>query len=135
MDETDFKIINALIENSRMTMRALAEKVHLTAPAAAARVQKLEDSGVIEGYTVKVNQSKIGLPIHAFITIMTDSPQHQSYLDFLKGRNEYIVNNFKISGEGCYMLEGRFPSYEETNDFLKALNNHANYKLAIVIDK
>jgi len=116
-------------------MKELGEKVHLTGPAATARVAKLEDSGIIEGYTIKVNQVKLGFYIHAFITIMTQNTTHQPYLTFIKTQEKYLINNYKISGEGCYLLECKFPSNEVMNHFLEELNEYANYKLSIVINK
>jgi len=135
LDKTDILILEELSKNSRMTMKELGEKVHLTGPATSARVTKLEESGVIEGYTIAVNQVKLGFFIHAFITIMMKDIFHQSYLSFIKTQEQYIVNNFKISGDGCYLLECKFPSYEQMNHFLEELNkHHANYKLSIVIN-
>lgn len=135
LDYTDMKILDELSRNSRITMKELGEKVHLTGPATSARVTKLEDSGVIEGYTIKVNRVKLGCYIHAFITIITESIFHQPYLSFIKTQDEYLINNYKISGDGCYILECRFPSNELMNQFLEELNKHANYKLSIVISK
>ena len=135
LDNTDMHILEELSKNSRITMKELGEKVHLTGPAATARVAKLEDSGIIEGYTIKVNQVKLGFYIHAFITIITQSTNHQPYLEFIKTQEEYHINNYKISGDGCYLLECKFPSNERMNQFLEELNEHANYKLSIVINK
>ncbi|OLS40743.1 Lrp/AsnC family transcriptional regulator [Bacillus sp. MRMR6] len=135
LDNTDFQILDELSKNSRITMKELGEKVHLTGPAATARVAKLEDSGIIEGYTIKVNQVKLGYTIHAFITIITQSTNHQPYLMFLQTQEEYLIKNYKISGDGCYLLECKFPSNEHMNQFLEDLNEHANYKLSIVISK
>lgn len=135
LDNTDMRILDELSKNSRLTMKELGEKVHLTGPAVSARVAKLEDQGVIEGYSINVNRVKLGCFIHAFITIMTQSTYHQPYLSFIKTQELHIINNYKISGDGCYLLECRFPSNEVLNDFLNALNEHANYKLSIVIDK
>ncbi|AEI40599.1 Lrp/AsnC family transcriptional regulator [Paenibacillus mucilaginosus] len=135
LDQTDLRILDELSKNSRITMKELGEKVHLTGQAAAARVAKLEDNGVLEGYTIKVNQVKLGCYIHAFITIFTNSPYHQPYLTFIKAQENYVVNNYKISGDGCYLLECRFPSNTHLDEFLVALNEHANYKLSIVINK
>ncbi|MNH77970.1 HTH-type transcriptional regulator LrpC [compost metagenome] len=135
LDHTDMKILDELSKNSRITMKELGEKVHLTGPATSARVAKLEDSGVIEGYTIKVNRVKLGCYIHAFITIITESIFHQPYLSFIKTQEEYLINNYKISGDGCYILECNFPSTELMNQFLEELNKYANYKLSIVINK
>ena len=135
LDNTDMKILDELSKNSRITMKELGEKVHLTAPATSARVEKLEDTGVIEGFTIKVNRAKLGCFIHAFITVITQGVSHHSYLSFIKAQDKYLLNNYKISGDGCYLLECKFPSYELMNEFLERLNNHANYKLSIVINK
>jgi Lrp/AsnC family transcriptional regulator, leucine-responsive regulatory protein len=135
LDNTDIKILDELSKNSRITMKELGEKVHLTGPATSARVEKLEDSGVIEGYTIKINQAKLGFNIHAFITIITQSTNHKPYLSFIKTQEQYLVSNYKISGDGCYLLECKFPSNELMNQFLEELNEHANYKLSIVINK
>lgn len=135
LDQTDLRIIEELTKNSRITMKELGEKVHLTGQAAASRVAKLEDNGVIEGYTVNINQSKLGCLIYAFITIITKTTYHQPYLSFIKLQEKYIINNYKISGDGCYLLECKFPSNELLDQFLTELNEHANYKLSIVINK
>lgn len=135
LDHTDLQILGELSKNSRITMKELGEKIHLTGQATSTRVAKLEDSGVIEGYTIKVNRVKLGCFIHAFITIITESIFHQPYLSFIKTQEEYLINNYKISGDGCYILECRFPSTELMNEFLEELNKHANYKVSIVINK
>lgn len=134
LDNTDMRILNELSMNSRLTMKELGKKVHLTGPAVSTRVAKLEDQGVIEGYSIKVNQVKLGYFVHAFITIITESTYHQPYLSFIKMQKQYIINNYKISGDGCYLLECKFPSNPILNDFLNDLNEHANYKLSIIID-
>jgi Lrp/AsnC family leucine-responsive transcriptional regulator len=135
LDNTDMQILDELSKNSRIKMKELGEKVHLTGPATSARVGKLEDSGVIEGYTIKVNQVKLGYFIHSFINIYTKSTHHQPYLSFIKTQEQYIINNYKISGDGCYLLECKFPSNEILDQFLERLNEHVNYKLSIVINK
>ena len=135
LDQTDKRIIEELRRNSRITMKELGERVHLTGPSAAARVERLEDNGVIEGYCIKVNQAKLGCYTYAFINIFIESTHHHSYLSFIQTKEGYVINNYKISGESCYLLECRFPSNEALNQFLLDLNKYANYKLSIVIDK
>ncbi|MFP3667817.1 Lrp/AsnC family transcriptional regulator [Priestia sp. SIMBA_032] len=135
LDNTDISILNELSKNSRITMKELGEKVHLTGQAAASRVAKLEDSGVIEGYTIQVNQKELGCFIHAWINIYTKSTSHQPFLSFIETQENYLLNNYKISGDGCYLLECKFPSNEVLDQFLVELNKHVNYKLSIVINK
>jgi Lrp/AsnC family leucine-responsive transcriptional regulator len=135
LDKTDMLILDELSQNSRITMKELGEKVHLTGPATSARVAKLEESGVIEGYSIKVNNVKLGYSTHAFITIFNKNDYHQPFLSFIKTQEQYVLNNYKISGDGCYLLECRFPSNELLDKFLMELNKYTNYKLSIVINK
>ncbi|MER2048280.1 MAG: Lrp/AsnC family transcriptional regulator [Solibacillus sp.] len=135
LDNTDLQILDELATNSRITMKQLGEKIHLSGPATSARVEKLENAGIIESYTIKVNQEKLGYPVHAVINIFTNSTYHQPYLTFLQEQKQYVVNNYKISGDSCYLLECRFLSNKVLNEFLESLNVHVNYKLSIVINK
>jgi len=105
LDNTDKRILAELSHNSRITMKELGEKVHLTGQAASYRVAKLEDNGVIEGYTIKINQAKLGHSVHIMLNIYTKSAYHQPYLSFINSQEEYIMHNYKISGDGCYLLE------------------------------
>lgn len=134
LDQTDWRILDELSANSRLTMKELGEKVHLTGPAVTARVAKLEDQGIIEGYSIKINSDKLGYPLHAFLTIITYNIHHQPYLSFIETKDDFVLHNYKTSGEGCYLLECRFPSNEVMNTFLEELNEYANYKLTLVID-
>ena len=135
IDEIDKKILDELSKNSRMTMKELGEKVHLTAPATTSRVTKLIDNGIIKGCSIEVNHVKLGFAIHSFINIYINNMHHQPYLDFIETQGNYVINNFKISGDGCYLLECKFPSNEVLDQFLKDLNKYANYKLSIVISR
>lgn len=135
LDNTDLHILDELSKNSRITMKELGEKVHLTGPATSARVAKLEENGIIEGYTIKTNQVKLGYSIHAMISIITNSPYHEPYLTYLNAQKEYVINNYKISGDSCYLLECKFPSTQVLDEFLVGLSSNVNYKLSIIINK
>jgi Lrp/AsnC family transcriptional regulator, leucine-responsive regulatory protein len=135
LDNTDMHILKELTKNSRITMKELGEKVHLTGPATSARVAKLEDNGVIEGYTIKVNQVKMGYLVHAIIHFYTKSTNHQPYLSYIKAHEEYVINNYKVSGEKLLSSRGKFPSNEILDEFLTGLSDYVSYKLSIVINK
>lgn len=133
LDHTDKRILEELAMDGRISMKKLGEKVHLTGQATANRVAKLEDDRVIEGYTVRLNYQKLGYPVHTFITIFTKSFNHQPFFSFLEAQRPFVIQTFKISGEGCYLVECRFPSNEELDAFLSELSRHVNYKVSTVI--
>ena len=60
MDATDLKIVDLLQQDARLTQSEVAKKVGLSQPSVADRVRKLEESGVILGYTAKVDPRRWG---------------------------------------------------------------------------
>lgn len=80
-----------------------------------------------------MNQVKLGFTIHAFLNIYIINIHHRPYLAFIETQDKYVINNYKISGDGCYLLECKFPSNEVLDQFLNDLNKQANYKVSIVI--
>lgn len=135
LDNTDRYILEELSKNSRIKMKELGEKIHMTGQATSIRIAKLEDSGIIEGYTIKVNYAKLGYPIHVMLNIFhTKTQNHKPYIDFVEKQNKYIIHNYKISGDGCYILECRFPSNETLNEFLVRLNKYVNYKITVILN-
>lgn len=134
LDNTDIKILKELSMNSRIKMKELGEKVHLSGQATANRIAKLEENGVIEAYTVKINQEKLDYHIHVIINIiLTKCHNHQQYIDFINAQEDYVLHNYKVSGEGCYILECRFPSNKALDEFLVKINKYVNYKITVII--
>lgn len=133
MDELDRKIISELKRNSKVSMKELGEKVNLTGQAVNNRIQKLEDNNVITGYTISLNQKAMDCKVHVFINVYTHKISHSPYLDFVKEENIFILNNYKVIGKSCYLLECRFPDKNYLNDFLERLNKHANYEVSMTI--
>src|SRR5689334_6436450 len=72
LDSTDWKILRELQQDSRLSSNELGKRVGLSAPATAERIRKLEAAGVITGYTVQVDPSKLGMPLLALISLRCD---------------------------------------------------------------
>lgn len=66
LDGTDREIVDLLIENGRRTLADIGATVSLSAPAVKRRIDRLEEIGVITGYTALVDHAKLGRPIEAF---------------------------------------------------------------------
>src|ERR1700689_1925266 len=69
LDPIDHHIIELLSQNPRRTMADIGEKVSLSASAVTRRIERLERSGVIAGYTVVIDHRKAGRPIQAFTEV------------------------------------------------------------------
>lgn len=62
IDDTDWRILAELQLDGRLSYKELGRRIHLSAPAVAERVRRLEDAGVIVGYGAQVDASHAGLP-------------------------------------------------------------------------
>ena len=60
MDAIDKKILSLLGQNARIPLKKIAEQVFLSPPAVSARIERMENSGIIAGYRVTVAQEKLG---------------------------------------------------------------------------
>jgi Lrp/AsnC family transcriptional regulator, leucine-responsive regulatory protein len=88
----------------------------LTGTAIAERVRKLEDEGIIEGYSIKLNRKKIGLPVVAFFKLRVQV-EHCRRLQELAIALPEIIEAHRVVGNEYYILKGVLPSMQH----LKAL--------------
>jgi Lrp/AsnC family transcriptional regulator, leucine-responsive regulatory protein len=66
LDGTDLEIVDLLVRDGRRTLADIGAEVSLSAPAVKRRLARLEELGVITGYTAEIDHSKLGRPIEAF---------------------------------------------------------------------
>jgi DNA-binding Lrp family transcriptional regulator len=67
LDDVDRAVVAALREDGRISMRALAARLHISRAGAYSRVQRLEADGVITGYTATVNPHRYGYALSAYV--------------------------------------------------------------------
>ncbi len=77
LDDVDRKILEYLGEDGRASMTTLAEHVHISRANAYARVDRMTKEGIVEGFSVRVSPTAMGLGVSAYIglTILQESWQ------------------------------------------------------------
>lgn len=104
MDKLDLKVLSLLQENARATASYISESVSLSVSSVIERIRKLESTGVIEQYTVKVNQEKIGTGLEALMEISLEHPMYyQAFTDFIK-ENRNVVACHYLTGEFDFLI-------------------------------
>lgn len=134
LDSLDLQIIACLKENARTQWKEIGHKVHLTGQAVADRVHRLEDLGLISGYTVELDETRLEAGLTVFITIFLKTTDHTAFQAFIKNKPE-IKELHRISGDGCYWLRAIMPSHEQLNALLDEILPFGNYRLSISIGK
>lgn len=107
LDAIDLQILKALQVNARTQLGTLAESVEMSAPAVAERVRKLEERGIIRGFTAQLEPSALALDITAFIQVRVDSSTH--YPKFLAKAtgHEAVMECHAITGDASHILKIR----------------------------
>lgn len=132
MDHIDKMILELLEEDSKQNFKTIGDKIHMTGQAVGNRVRKLEDSGTIQSYTIKVNTQKQGI-ITAYIMLFMKTNDHYLVREFAC-RNEEIKEVNRISGEGCYILKANVKEQSRLNQLCDEVLKFANYRLNVVTD-
>lgn len=134
LDATDLKILALLSGNARMQWREIGEEVHLTGQAVANRIRLMQEAGIIEGYTVKLDPGRLGKPLTAYVTVFMKTADHQAFHRFIQSRED-IREADQISGEGCYLLKANVSGQEELVALLNDILQYGNYRVNLSIGR
>ena len=134
LDHIDYQILQLLSENARIQWRDLGNQIHMTGQAVGNRIKKLEDNGVIQAYSLVVDELKLGLSYTAFVIIYMKPANHQEFIHFVQERNE-VREVHGVSGEGCYHLKIKVKTQDQLNLFLNDLLQHGNYSIHLSIQE
>lgn len=124
LDDIDIKILQLLQSNGRLTHAAIGKAVGLTGPSVYARVQRLEQAGVIRGYAAALDPAKIGQGFVAFIRVTTSAVPARKGDDAFERfvhREPCIVECYSVDGEDSYLLKVRTDSPRGLQDLLNRL--------------
>ncbi|AIQ57688.1 Lrp/AsnC family transcriptional regulator [Paenibacillus borealis] len=107
MDSLDYKIISAIMNNGRITWSELAGLLGLSSPATADRVRRLEEQGVITGYTALIDAESAGYGLAALIAVSLERPEHrQGFIELVRKLPE-VQECHHTAGDDDYILKLR----------------------------
>ena len=115
LDATDAAILAALQADGRMTLKDLASHVAMSASAATERVRRLEERGVIVGYSAQVDPAAVGHAILAFVRLRYPTTKYQPFYDLID-RTPEILEVHHVTGEDCFIIKVAAPSMAALED-------------------
>ncbi|MBB4825562.1 Lrp/AsnC family leucine-responsive transcriptional regulator [Sporosarcina luteola] len=134
LDHTDFQILQILNRHGRIQWKDIGEQIHMTGQAVGNRIKKLEDMGIIQNYSIVVDETKLGFVLNAFVTVYMNSSKHQTFINFIQAQHA-IVEAHRVSGDGCYLLKVKIKSHEQLNEVLNSILQYGNYRLHLSIQE
>ena len=136
MDLIDYKLLACLKENSRENATNIGAKINLSTSAVIERIKKLENSGVIEGYTTIVNQRALGRELMAFIYVSLEHPKYNEEFIRLVNENSSITECHYIAGDFDFILKvvtQKGNLLEEILNYIKSINGVSLTRTSVVL--
>ncbi len=119
LDELDRQLLDLLVEDGRRSYADLARDTGLSTSAVHQRVRRLEQRGVISGYTARIDPTIAGLPLSAFISLHPidpaapdDAPEQLRHLTAVEACHS-------VAGEESYILQVRVAGPAELEQLLQ----------------
>ncbi|WP_026678845.1 Lrp/AsnC family transcriptional regulator [Fictibacillus gelatini] len=134
IDDIDRNILGELYMDGRLSIRELAKRVNLSPPSVAERVRKLESEGIIEGYTIKINNQKAGLALDCILEVTMKNGEYQRFQDFIR-RYPRSCFCYRVTGSLCYIVKISVPSLAELEDFINSISAYATTVSHIVLSE
>jgi Lrp/AsnC family transcriptional regulator, leucine-responsive regulatory protein len=118
LDSIDYKIIEILQQNARITQLELASEVGLSQPAVAERLRKLETEGIIIAYTAQVDARKLGKDITAFIGVGISHPRFNNTFAARISAMPEVLECHKVTGKDSYFLKIKTENTEKLDELI-----------------
>ena len=120
VDELDTQILKEYVKDSRVSFRKIARKLKISTGTVLARTKRLEQMGIIKGYTVEIDYRKLGYAVTAVTEITVSGGKLIEVENQIASMpNTFIV--YDITGENDVVVISKFKSTEELSKFTKSL--------------
>lgn len=122
LDAIDHRILAALVENGRLSTIDIADRVGLSPTPCGRRIRQLEDSGVIHGYTARLNPTALGMNVCVIVTVKLrrqDPDGHSQFLKVVESRPE-ISECLLVTGSSDYLLRIWVKDIDDLASFIPA---------------
>lgn len=132
IDYLNLKILKCLQENARQSNAEIGRQVGISSPAVSERIKKMEDLGVIQGYTTLVSPFEIGYQLKAIITMRAFMGKLKPFLEKVKTYDE-IVNCYRITGDENFVMEVVLKNQKHLEQFIDQIIVYGETKTQIVL--
>ena len=123
--------MSILVVDARIRVADLARKIGLSSPSTSERMKRLEEAGVIAGYTIKVNPEAFGLPLSVCLRIRPVPGEMKAVVKILQSMPE-IVDCDRVTGEDCFIARAHVRSVAHMADVIDQLTAVAMTNTSIV---
>lgn len=121
LDDIDKNIIRILQNDARTSYREIQDRLGISIGTIHNRISKLRDLGVVQGYTLRLSNEKLGYKLTFLIRVNVDGKHTEEILEDLTKIPE-VCSIFHTTGEQSAALICRFKNSEDVHKFIRELN-------------
>lgn len=133
LDDVAWKILIELQKNARISFRQLAETVNLSQTATIERVKKMEESGIITGYSANIDATKAGYTLTALLSFSTNYGDPREVVNEIIREVPEIISSWSVTGSNDRIFEVEITTLEFLQDILTVLTKHGKVVTSIVL--
>ena len=134
MDAINQKIIKMLQANARESFATIGKSLDLSAPAIGKRVKQLEDNGIILGYSLRLNNEKLGVTTRAYINLkIHQSSTIRTAYNQIKHYDE-VQRCDRITGEDSLCILAFFNNNKELVTLLERISQYGIPNTRIILE-
>ncbi|WP_248895675.1 HTH-type transcriptional regulator Lrp [Haloplanus halobius] len=126
-ENLDAKLINALLGDGRASLRSLAEELDVSVTTVSNHLRDLEDEGVIEGYTPRVNYDALGYDVTAILQLKVEGSALPDVTERLQNQKQ-MVSVYEVTGDYDVIAIGKFLNTDGMNEQIKTLLTDADIR-------
>lgn len=119
-ENLDARLLNRLLKDGRASLRSLGEDLDVSVTTISNHLEQLEEDGVIEGFTPRIDYSKLGYEVQCVINLKVEGSELVEFTERLKDHSN-MVSVYETTGDYDVIAIGRYTSTEAMNDQIKGL--------------
>ncbi|PLX71541.1 MAG: Lrp/AsnC family transcriptional regulator [Denitrovibrio sp.] len=124
IDETDRHILNLLMDNARISYADIAKAVGMKSPSVIERIKRLEQIGIIKGYSANIDYNALGDDINAFIGVSMDNAKHiEEFEEHVRDIDPDLIGCCHVTGDYTFLLSVVTRNTQSLSNLIKKIRD------------
>jgi DNA-binding Lrp family transcriptional regulator len=119
-ENLDSKLVNALLDDGRASLRSLAEELGVSVTTVSNHLSALEEEGAITGYTPKIDYGLMGYDVTAILQLKVEGNALPDVTERLE-EHDQMLSVYEVTGDHDIIAVGKFKDTDEMNEGIKSL--------------
>ncbi|WP_037321229.1 Lrp/AsnC family transcriptional regulator [Amycolatopsis orientalis] len=131
LDDLDWQLLELLQSDGRLSFSELGRRVSLSAPAVTERVRRLEEKGIITGYSASVDLTKLGLPIEAIVRAKVRSLDTPRFRETILALPQ-VLDADHVTGDECWLVRVACRNTAELEELVERMQRYGETTTSLV---